>query len=137
MWGVQQSQPQTYACLHAFMLNLITAAVTWCHEANSKKFIDLTGRLATLDDLEPLQQLARLTQLGTEGNPCCNLHPVSRFRIEVLARHSTSVQQIDSHKVSQAHDTLMHTSTCMLHAANLSVSFGTASLPLGTARLPP
>ena len=63
-------------------------------------------RLETLDDLAPLQQLTRLTQLGTEGNPCCNLHPVSRFRIEVLARHSTSLQQIDSHKVSAAQDTL-------------------------------
>ena len=56
-------------------------------------------RLAALDDLEPVQQLTKLTQLDTEGNPCCNLHPMSRFRIEVLARHSTSLQQIDSHKV--------------------------------------
>ena len=56
-------------------------------------------RLATLDDLVPLQQLSGLTQLGLEGNPCCNLHPISRFRIEVLARHCTSLQLMDSHKV--------------------------------------
>lgn len=56
-------------------------------------------RLATLDELDPLQQLTRLTQLGLEGNPCCNLHPMSRFRIEVLARHCLSLQQMDSHKV--------------------------------------
>ncbi|KAL3143492.1 Leucine-rich repeat-containing protein 49 [Trebouxia sp. C0009 RCD-2024] len=60
------------------------------------------NRLASLDDLEPLQQLTKLTQLGTEGNACCNLHPISRFRIEVLARHSANVQQIDSHKVGHS-----------------------------------
>ena len=59
----------------------------------------LQCRLASLDDLEPLQQLTKLTQLGTDGNACCNLHPISRFRIEVLARHSANLQQIDSHKV--------------------------------------
>lgn len=64
----------------------------------------LQCRLASLDDLEPLQQLIKLTQLGIEGNACCNLHPVSRFRIEVLARHSANLQQIDSHKVG--HDPL-------------------------------
>ncbi len=56
-------------------------------------------RLAILGDLVPLQQLSGLTQLGLEGNPCCNLHPMSRIRIEVLARHCTSLQLMDSHKV--------------------------------------
>ena len=60
----------------------------------------MSCRLTALDDLEPLQQLTQLTQLGIEGNACCNLHPMSRFRMEVLARHSTSLQQMDLHKVS-------------------------------------
>ncbi|KAL0045275.1 hypothetical protein WJX82_002456 [Trebouxia sp. C0006] len=68
--------------------------------ASLRKLTLAANRLATLDDLVPLQQLSGLTQLGLEGNPCCNLHPISRFRIEVLARHCTSLQLMDSHKVT-------------------------------------
>ncbi|KAA6424148.1 MAG: hypothetical protein FRX49_06107 [Trebouxia sp. A1-2] len=70
-----------------------------CWPASLRKLSLAANRLATFNDLVPLQQLSRLTQLGLEGNPCCNLHPISRFRIEVLARHCTSLQLMDSHKV--------------------------------------
>ncbi|DBA75297.1 TPA: Leucine-rich repeat-containing protein 49, variant 3 [Trebouxia sp. C0004] len=68
--------------------------------ASLRKLTVAANRLATLDDLVPLQQLSRLTQLGLEGNPCCYLHPISRFRIEVLARHCTSLHLMNSHKVT-------------------------------------
>ena len=124
-----------HACMHACMHAVFDHS---CCDMMSRGQLrkvrksDWHRRLATLDELEPLQQLTRLTQLGTEGNPCCTLHPVSRFRIEVLARHSTNLQQIDSHKVTQALATLTHTQvfTCCMQPTCQS-TLGTASLPWG------
>lgn len=56
-------------------------------------------RLVGLDDLKPLQQLTALQHLELEGNPCCGLHPPSRFRIEVVARHCSNLHQLDAQQV--------------------------------------
>lgn len=56
-------------------------------------------RLARLDDLKPLQQLTSLKHLELDGNPCCSLHPPARFRIEVLARQCSQLQQMDFQQV--------------------------------------
>ena len=71
----------------------------------------LAFRLASMQDLAPLQQLTQLTQLGLEGNPCCNLHPASRFRIELLARLVTSLHQMDSLKVGFVQSHKLHNTT--------------------------